>query len=93
MFGKNKKVKKCNSILTTILSDQNVLNIYSGRVKDSFMQHEGNVVDVYRDISIMIANDYGEKDIDVCERVSVTLVTMLRKMVNNYGDLEFKYHG
>ena len=91
--GRKRREKKCNSILSNIITTNEVLGVYCKRIKDSIMQNEGNIMNVYQEISFTISKDYDEPDRDVCDRVSVTLVTMIRMSANNYKDLEYKYHG
>ena len=92
MFGK-KKQKRCDSILRDIITTEEMLGVYCRRVKDSIMQNEGNMMQVYQEISYVISKDYDEKNMDVCSRVSLAIVTMIRMSANNYKDLECKYHG
>lgn len=91
--SKKKRERRCNSILTNIVTSEDVLGIYCKRVKDSIMQNEGNILNVYQEISYTISKDYDESDHNVCDRVSVALVTMIRMSANKYSDLEFRYHG
>ncbi len=92
MFGRNKN-KRCSSILMDILTTEEMHRVYCERVKDSIMQNEGNMMQVYQEISYVISKDYDEKDMDICSRVSLAVVTMMRTSANNYKDLEFRYHG
>ena len=92
MFGK-KKQKRCDSILRDIITTEEMLGVYCRRVKDSIMQNEGNMMQVYQEISYVISKDYDEKNMDVCSRVSLAIVTMICMSANNYKDLECKYHG
>ena len=93
MFGKKKKEKACTNLLESITSSEQTFSLYFSRIKDSIMQNEGNMLQVYQEISFVISQDYGVKDHDVCNRVSVVLVTLVRNHANNYNDLDFKYHG
>ena len=92
MFKRNKN-RKCNNILRDIISSKEIHSIYRRRVKDSIMQNEGNMMQVYQEISYVISKDYDEKDMDVCSRVSLAVVTLMRSSANDYNDLEFRYHG
>lgn len=88
-----RKEKKCNNILQDILTNKEMLDIYCTRIRDSIMQNEGNMSPVYNEISFTISKDYCVKDREICDRVSVALITLIRGSVNRYEDLECRYHG
>ena len=90
---KKKMMKRCDSILGAMVQDEKVLALWIGRVKDSFKNNDGNVANVYNEIAFTIQNDFFERNKDVCMRVSVAFVTLVRGKVNAYEDLDFKYHG
>ncbi len=94
MLGRKKRIEnKCNSILKDIVSTKEILNIYCMRVTDSLRKNDGNMMQVYNEISYAIANDYGIKNQEICQRVSLTLVSLIRAGSNTYDSLECKYHG
>lgn len=89
---KRRMMKRCDSILNSIMHDENVLSLWVTRVKDSFKCNDGNISNVYSEIAFTIQNDFFEKNKDVCMRVSVAFVTLVRSRINCYDDLDFKYH-
>ena len=90
---KSKMMKRCDSILERMIQNDNVLSVWITRVKDSFRNNDGNISNVYNDIAFTIRNDFFERNRDVCMRVSVAFVTLVRERINTYEDLDFKYHG